>query len=403
MKHATVVKLILLPPLAGAILLGYWIASGRMSRLFSALAGRGAVYEMLAARPDPPEPSSPPAAALPDDSAAFTAVEALAVRDLLWFGHSDSLDARFADYTARARGDVAAEDLLYDAYDVSFAAVDDRFGPSLDDWVTARPDSRYARLARAAWQVNVARSRRGTASARNTPRQSFVAMETALKQALADLAVAIRVDSSDIAGYWIAMNVAQLRGDRRGHRLALRRALILSPASAFTRARAMMGLLPRWGGSYAAMDSLARDAMRYAATNPQLGSLAGFVHWDRANARWPRGDTTSRLAHLDSAMASGPNYWFCLDRGRQDLQLDHYDLALADLSCARSARPARVEPHYLLALTFWNVSGRGGIEGYNAFHWALDEMHTAMALDSSDADQRRQAHELESAARGGQR
>jgi hypothetical protein len=354
-----------------AIAWGYWRSPTRLRDGF-----------ILRAATAPEATASSPRADSVEGALALSADEALSLRALVVADAFDSAEARLAAYEALAARDVAAEDLLYDAYDATFRTPDPEMEGALDRWARARPSSARAHVALASWHVSTGFRLRGGATFGKTPAESRQAFSEHLRAAREELETAQERDPAGIAASWFAMDVAQAIGNPPEVMTALQRALRLSPRSFFSRVRAMIALVPRWGGSYCRMRIVAAAAR--GPENPEFASLPGLVTWDSADTEENFKNRSGALRMLDSAIAVRPNYWLLLLRGQMWQRADSTVRALDDLRAATLLRPARVEPRYFMSEAEWDVAVTpGNVNGGRLLQSAARDMRLVMALDST--------------------
>jgi hypothetical protein len=295
----------------------------------------------------PPRPhanaSAPPARIAP-----WTAEEVLWVRELALVGAYDSLDRVLGRLSAQAAAHVQAEERYYDAQ-ASFW--DPQTKPALDDWLVQRPASLEGRLARASQFVFLAFERRGSRYLHETSRAQISAMNATLDSALVDARTALMADPNALAGYWVLLRAA--KGPRATEKV-LPIALVISPASLVTRTRAMMNLLPRWGGSYEAMERLAYDAQSYARQNPALRTLRGFVAWDQANLARLERDYATAERYVNASLVFGESYYPCLEGAKVFLYSDRGELGLRYAECAVRLRPSFAEAQLRFGQTMYD-------------------------------------------------
>jgi tetratricopeptide (TPR) repeat protein len=105
------------------------------------------------------------------------------------------------------------------------------------------------------------------------------------------------------------------------------------------RSRHMNSLVPRWGGSYPAMEEFAAESDSLIARNPRLRALHGFAVLDRADVSERAKDTVKAMAQYDSANTFGDYWRFRLERGQYLYRLDRNEQALMDLERALEQRP----------------------------------------------------------------
>jgi tetratricopeptide (TPR) repeat protein len=377
--------------LAATVVAAFWSVPASWAAFQRGLGVRSfPVWETLQELPAPPLRTQRPGVDVNNPGQPLTPATTFQLRDLLIAGELDSLEALFSKWSAEAERDVRNETRLYDAFD-AFESVGPEFEGALDRWIEERPGSWNARLARANYRVRLAYRQRGAKYSRQTPRSNFTAMRRTLAAALLDLSAAIRLNPSAMEAYWLAIEAATSYGDRRGVQLALERALQVSPLSFFSRARALIALTPRWAGSYAVMEVVAADADSLTAENPELSLLHGFVPLDKGEVAWLARDTALAQRYLDEAMAVGPTFWFCLERGTLRYKLDQNEAALHDLDCAISLRPTSAEAHHYRSRALYDIAYSRYPDAWaELFGRAEAAGELAFKLDSLDVTIRKQ-------------
>jgi tetratricopeptide (TPR) repeat protein len=139
------------------------------------------------------------------------------------------------------------------------------------------------------------------------------------------------------------------------------------------------------------MDSVVAAADTLAAENPELRLLHGFVAWDRGELAWLARDTARAERYLDEAMAVGPTFWFCLERGTLRYKLDRNEAALSDLDCAISLRPTNADAHHYRSRALYDIAySRYPTAWPELFGRAEAEGELAFRLDSLDESIRKQ-------------
>ncbi len=292
-------------------------------------------------------------------------VDRLAVRGLLWVKAYDELDALLSAYADSAQRDYRLEYRLFDAYDAFRVAVP-AMEPLLSEWVKLRPQSPEALLARATFFRASGWHARGTRSSGRTSAQQFTRMTSFFKLAVADLDAALRLSPNSIVAYRQIMNIALSTSDRATSRRILDQGLKIQPNSFLLRAAHMEILLPRWGGSYEAMSRFADESAPYAAQNPRIRSLRGFVDWDRGRVFAKEGKIGDAAEAYQRAIDHGDFWQFREARGEYYAQSDQNEEALDDLNRALAQNPQNAEV----------LSARAGV-AYELGRLASDEVRAA--------------------------
>lgn len=331
---------------------------------------------------DVPEDVAPyrPVSSVPPLTLAFSAGEALDLRRLLRGRQFDSVEIALSLTREEAAVDVRAEWRYHDAY----AALEEpSLRPALDAWIAVHPRSVEARIARGMYFVNLAGRRRGGAIVSQTSRDRFRALEATLDSAVAEIRAALKDDPSALAAYWVLQGAAGYGGQRE-ILPTYKRALRLSPASFVTRWLAITALTPRWGGNYDSMARLATEAQRFAAANPELRTLQGFVDWDKADAAWQNDDREGAIARAMASTTYGESYTLCLKAARILWYYDREPEALPFAHCAVDRRGGSAGGHLTLGRVLYGLAQRDPAGGTAYYSRARESALLAYQLDSSD-------------------
>lgn len=243
------------------------------------------------------------------------------------------LDAMLQAIEADVRRDVTHEARFRDAFE-SFDRDDSALVIALDAWIAARPASAHARVARARYYIAAAWRRRGTAHVRDMPPDTLHAVEGLAKRAVDDATAALKMDSTHLVAYEIAIDAAQLLGSREEAREAMRRGLAIHRGSYNLYRALMLSLWPRWGGSERLMIQLADEAARNADLNQRLVTLRGAVHEARAFDSTLAGNHAGAIRELNRAVLHGPERNYLALRGQAYFELGAYQYAFSDLRAA---------------------------------------------------------------------
>jgi tetratricopeptide (TPR) repeat protein len=167
--------------------------------------------------------------------------------------------------------------------------------------------------------------------------------------------------------------------------LLLDRGLKIQPYSFILRVSYMWSLLPRWGGSYAAMEDFARECAPYAAKNPRIRALAGYEDWDRGRVLEEKNDYAGAEAAYTRALGAGEASQFRFDRGDFYWRRDRYPEALEDLNRALLQRPQDTRGLYERSEVAYHLGFHGsGDERTRMFTQAYDDAERSAALDPTD-------------------
>jgi tetratricopeptide (TPR) repeat protein len=229
----------------------------------------------------------------------------------------------------RREGDLARIVLAFDTADPALA-------PFIDAWVKAAPASFAPRLARAQHGLALAWARRGTKWAKNTSEEQFQGMSRHLANVTTDALTALERNPRLGHAYGLLIRAAMAFGDTETCLRVAERGIAAVPAGLRVRIALANCLLPRWGGSYAHLEALARESARHLGENRALAALHGLVEWDRGRLAE---SSEEALQHYGRALAAGEHVYFYESRARTHLSLRRYGDALADADRALALEP----------------------------------------------------------------
>jgi tetratricopeptide (TPR) repeat protein len=225
----------------------------------------------------------------------------------------------------------------------AFWAADQTLTPLLDEWVSRQPRAWAPLLARAKHRVALAYAERGAKNADETAPEQFDAMHAALRPAIDDATAALELNRRLTQAYVALIVAARAYGDQEACGRLAGLGLAIAPASVPVRIQYAYCLLPRWGGSYRALDAFARASQTYANQAPALRALLGFVDWDRGRLLRHQRQFDEALGLFDSAIAAGESWRFYRDRGETYVRMQRYSAALDDLDRAVELSPEEPE------------------------------------------------------------
>src|SRR5262249_22518374 len=123
----------------------------------------------------------------------------------------------------------------------------------------------------------------------------------------------------------------------------LKRALELCPACFELRRQYIVGLEPRWGGSYEEMEQFAKESQRMSGTNPQLRVLLGLAYADQAQAACSAHRYDEAIELQNQALSYGQYWNSLLGRARVLRCSQHFQEALLDLNRAIALRASKAD------------------------------------------------------------
>lgn len=236
-------------------------------------------------------------------------------------------------------------------------------------WVGVSKDSAFAHaalgrvLAKRGWNA------RGTKLVKDTPPANFRKMEAYFEQAAVEYAKALEVEPKLFPACIGLMAIGRQSSDTL-QASATARCLEADPASFHVVDELMTAAEPRWGGSEAAMRSVAAYAMARKQQNPVLTVFA-FHHALYAIERMDDSDAQA-IAVLEPAASQVPNAGYLRAVGGAYLRKGEDWKAFVHLSQA-----LRFSPEYADERRFRGIA----LEALGETRWARADAEQAVALD----------------------
>jgi tetratricopeptide (TPR) repeat protein len=206
-------------------------------------------------------------------------------RSLAWLKSGDYADLdRYLSGLQRdyETGRVSEEELLrgFIGLDQTLAAN----AADFDRWVAAFPTSYAARTARGDYYYRMAWASRGHEFMRQTSDQQIEGMNRYLALARPDLQAAIGLTAKPYLNTLDLLNMAIMAGSFEERRQWLDLGDKIAPDNAHLRRRYMIGLTPRWGGSYRQMRGFLEECRGQHLPEAQLARLDEVIHLELARA-----------------------------------------------------------------------------------------------------------------------
>ncbi len=313
--------------------------------------------------------------------AATPAADVAKIRKLLENRQFASLTSLLEGYQAACDRDIGYEFAVQNG----FLALADRAPANkalLDEWVRRFPGVWVPLTARATWYKTRGRAAPGGRGAGGATAES-AGMGDDFARAVDDLKTSLKLRPRQLYGYLILMEISQAIGDQERGTLLARQALALYPDSYLVRHRRMTALLPRWGGSYDAMEQFAAESAPFAARNSRLRALRGLIPWDQGRVAASEGDFPKAVALFENALTYGVTTTVLYDLADTYVRGTMYDKALATLDRAAAMQPDAAEEH---ALRSKIAFAQGNLDEALAH---LDRMEEIQGLTAGEASETR--------------
>jgi tetratricopeptide (TPR) repeat protein len=280
-------------------------------------------------------------------------VDPVGIVEEIKVGEFAEVEAQIKSYQTAATLEPRAEMNLAYAFN-AFALPDPAISEQLRKWAANSPESAIAHCARAVvleQDAALARGHEGGPTS-SIPSDHFMEMEKDLSQAIMEADSARSLDPGLSNAYLPAIDAAKMEADPVAMEEASKRALDKFPASFQIRRALIIGMEPRWGGSYDTMDKFANESQANVAQNPALRFLLGFPAMAQARDLQADEKWEESIPLLDHAIEVGGDYApFYTCRGNSYYNLKKYDDALADLRSANELLPDNADTLETLALT----------------------------------------------------
>jgi tetratricopeptide (TPR) repeat protein len=168
-------------------------------------------------------------------------------------GKVDMVERAFSTLQSNFEQGRATEFDLLDAYKV-FYQREDSYSPQLDRWIKAYPKSSSAYLARGVYYRKLGEFRRGGQYISQVPPEDVKYMEQMHVLATRDLETSLLINPKSYLAVLHLLNIAQFEGDAAAATRYLNLGNKIFSSNFLIRARYLIQLTPKWGGSYNEMD-----------------------------------------------------------------------------------------------------------------------------------------------------
>ncbi|MDF2694684.1 MAG: hypothetical protein K0S65_3067, partial [Labilithrix sp.] len=235
--------------------------SSKNESVASARAARQAPGALIAPPPRVADAGAPLAGPEGIDKDGFPTqhVDRVVLRGMLMRKEYAALTELFERFQRDFEGDNNRETWPMEAAD-AFDSAEDALNESLDAWVAATPSSFAPYLARGTHWASVGWARRGGRWAKDTPSEDFVAMRHAFELARPDLEKSVALRPKLVAAQRRLIYIGRAGGDGALAEGAISSALAACPSCFRVRVAYIANTTPRWGGSYAMMETFARKS-----------------------------------------------------------------------------------------------------------------------------------------------
>lgn len=225
---------------------------------------------------------------------------------LLRSGKFEAIEERLrATDAAFRRGELSEHDALEALR--PFYQREDVLSAEMDAWVRQRPDSDIAYLARATYRRKLGEYRDATDHVDGVPDADARYTQAQFEAAKKDLAWALQINPRSYLALLNRMNIAMAEGDEAAARETLALANKAYPRNLLVRARYMVHLQPRRGGSYARMDAFIAETRALGAPSEVVDLLTAIKLDDVGFSAAEAGDSEGAKRSYDQALSFAGN------------------------------------------------------------------------------------------------
>lgn len=226
-------------------------------------------------------------------------------------GDYEMVESTFAKLQSRFSAGKATEYELLDAYKI-FYHKEDRYRSALNNWIRTYPNSPSAYLARGVYFRKLGESRRGQTYVSQVPPENLKYMEQMFALAEKDLAMSLRLDPKSYLSILHLLNIAQYVGNDRIAKKYLELGKEVFPANFILRARYLIHLAPRWGGSYRDMEKFINECSAQGLPKHKTDLLKAIMLNDLGFSAEEQGNMDAASTAYENALilaqSGGPRF-----------------------------------------------------------------------------------------------
>ena len=239
-----------------------------LPRMFS----RHKVYEVTKASKNPPISRTP--------TASIDLAQIIELRQMLQDQRFEQLNAILEGWQNLFENDQTNEYKVYDAYE-AFNVNDSAYEESFKKWIMYSSDKYQPHLAIAQYYYAKGWESRGYKWRKDTSGEQIQGMRSYFLKAEEHIKIALKINPDLIVGYYNLIGIYNAVGNDEAEDRIIQKATELFPYSFVIKSVSSWAKQPRWGGSYALMEEIAKKAEKYSNTNPKLTVLYGFIYFDQ--------------------------------------------------------------------------------------------------------------------------
>ena len=215
------------------------------------------------------------------------------------------LDRLLSVRQQRYEQDPSTEQELENAYR-AFRRLGGDADPALREWSEKMPQSYAAHAAHGVYYLWRGIEARGTKYSRDTPDEQMHAMRVLLARARTELEGSLPLTAKPYISRLSLITLSRYAGDDESGERHYAEGLKVAPHSLSLRMARMTALEPRWGGSYRAMEALAKESAAQLTDPAAAAKVAARVPAHRAWEKQAKKDFGESLRLYDEALRLDP-------------------------------------------------------------------------------------------------
>ncbi|MBQ0712339.1 MAG: DUF4034 domain-containing protein [Porticoccus sp.] len=235
------------------------------------------------------------------------------IRTLLKDGDYLQLDATIRELYQYYLEDIAYEQKVTTLLSAS-VTLDPEYEQNLNHFTQALPNSYVPYLLRGIYFNYKGWDARGSKKAKDTTEHQLNNMHYNFTQAQTDFKKVLSMDANVLHAYLYLISSSYHSPKNQAWEF-FEAGLKIRPESFTLRWFYQGRLLPRWGGSYSELDSIAENAKNHINKNPLLPILYGRKYADMANIQRRKGDYEKAISYAEAAMNYGQHSLFLKELG----------------------------------------------------------------------------------------
>lgn len=211
------------------------------------------------------------------------------------------VEAEYSALQKRFEIGAASEYDLLDAYK-AFYQRQDQYRAELGNWIKSYPNSASAYLARGVYYRKLGEFTRGTNYISQVPQENISYMEHMFLLSKQDLSTSLRLNLRSYLTILHLLNIAQFEVDDRAadKYLALGNAVL--PSNFLLRARYLIHLAPKWGGSHQKMEQFIEQCRAQGLSQDKIDMLSAIKADDQGTVAEERGNTGQARTEFKKAL-----------------------------------------------------------------------------------------------------